>query len=136
MTFDRASLDRLERLDTLSALRGALRRAMGLEILLVTEDGPSAHAAGAVMTGSSAACRSALFSREGFAACDAHYRALARGEVPTESPCHLGLGSIAVRVPAEGTAPLFVVASGFSATAMPACPPPHPIVSLAKARPR
>lgn len=124
MPFERAALERLERLDTLSALRGALRRAFGLELVLVTEEGPMAHRTGGVMTGSSEVCRSALFSREGFARCDAHYRALAThgGAVVTE-PCHLGLASIAVRVPTDAAPPLFVVASGFSATAMPACPP-------------
>jgi two-component system response regulator HupR/HoxA len=85
------------------------------------------------MVGSSEVCRNALFSRDGFERCDAHYRALARDEAaesegpPRErvSTCHLGLGCLSVPADA-GDGAILVVASGFSAVGLEGTPPADP----------
>ena len=91
---DTDTLDRFERLRGVQVARTILKEAFGLELVLVSESGPVAHARGGVMVGSSEVCRSALFSREGFERCDAHYRAVGSHPSGAErvSTCHLGLG--------------------------------------------
>jgi two-component system response regulator HupR/HoxA len=122
---DTDTLDRFERLRGVQVARTILKDAFGLELLLVTESGPLAHARGGVMVGSSEVCRSALFSRDGFERCDAHYRALGSGDGEQVSTCHLGLGCLSV--PARTTdGVLHLVASGFSATSLDGAPPVDP----------
>jgi DNA-binding NtrC family response regulator len=108
-------------------LRAVLKKSFGLELGLASSEGPLAHQAGGVITGSSEVCRSALFSRAGFLRCDAHYRALA-AELPSSGgrACHLGLASIAVPVPTDAPLDLVLFASGFAATHLHGCPPPDP----------
>jgi DNA-binding NtrC family response regulator len=122
---DAETLERFERLRGVQVARTILKEAFGLELLVVSKDGPLAHARGGVMLGSSEVCRSALFSRDGFARCDAHYRALAAGTTESARPCHLGLACVSV--PARvGDDTLHVVASGFSATSLEGCAPVDP----------
>ncbi len=121
------TLGRFERLRGVEVARAILKGAFGLELQLVTERGPLAHQRGAVMAGSSAICRAALFSRAGFARCDAHYRAIGAVADAREQAlgCHLGLGTLAVPAQTpEGV--LYVVASGFSATSLDGVPPVDP----------
>ncbi|MBX7193221.1 MAG: sigma-54 dependent transcriptional regulator [Sandaracinaceae bacterium] len=122
---DAETLDRFERLRGVQVARAILKDAFGLELVLVTASGPIAHARGGVMVGSSEVCRTALFSRDGFTRCDAHYRALGASEGEHVGTCHLGLGCLSVpaRTP-EGV--LHVVASGFSATSLEGAPPVDP----------
>ncbi len=122
---DVETLDRFERLRGVSVARAILKDAFGLELVLVSDAGPLAHARGGVMVGSSEVCRTALFSREGFARCDAHYRAIGAGEAEQVSTCHLGLGCLSVPArTADGI--IHVVASGFSATSLVGAPPVDP----------
>jgi DNA-binding NtrC family response regulator len=130
---DADTLDRFDRLRGVNVARTILKDAFGLELLLVGEHGPLAHVRGGVMVGSSEVCRNALFSRDGFERCDAHYRALARDEAaesegpPRErvSTCHLGLGCLSVPADA-GDGAILVVASGFSAVGLEGAPPADP----------
>ncbi|MBZ0119516.1 MAG: hypothetical protein K8H88_21175, partial [Sandaracinaceae bacterium] len=69
-------LERHERLRGVQVARAILRDAFNLELVIVGAGGPLAHQRGGVMVGSSEVCRSALFSREGFARCDAFYRGI------------------------------------------------------------
>ncbi len=122
---DAETLERYERLRGVQVARIILKEAFGLELFLVSKEGPLAHARGAVMLGSSEVCRTALFSREGFARCDAHYREVGAGTTEAARACHLGLGCVSVPAKiAEGL--LHVVASGFSATSLEGCPPVDP----------
>ncbi len=119
-------LDRFERLPAIAALRSVLRGAMKLELVVTSATGPVAHTRGAIMAASSECCRSVLFSRDGFARCDAFYRSLGTQPVETGGPCHLGLAAISVPVIVDGEVVAAVVASGFLATALPNVPPPDP----------
>ncbi len=126
----RTLLEHVDELRGVDVARTVLKNAFGLELTLIGPDGPAAHARGGVMTGSSEVCRSALFSRDGFARCDAFYRGLATdppasaGSANGARSCHLGLASISVPVPTDEALGLAVVASGFSATHLPGCVPP------------
>jgi transcriptional regulator with PAS, ATPase and Fis domain len=114
-------VDALERWDRLPAVRTAraiLRDALGLELLVVGPRGPVAHARGGVMSSSNEVCRAALFSRDGFARCDAFYRAVGDGgDAPAEAlvTCHLGLAAVSVPIRLGDETLAMVVASGFSA---------------------
>ena len=116
---DAATLERWERLDGVRVARDALREAFGLELLLTTTAGPVAHQRGGVLTSSCEACRVALFSREGFARCDAFYRELAASAEPRTAECHLGLRAVSVPVVVDGVAEAHLVASGFVAPSLP-----------------
>lgn len=98
-------VERWERLRGVEVARDILRDAFGLSLAFVGPEGPIKHRLGGVMESSSEVCRALLFTREGFAACDAHYR----GEPGPE--CHLGL-SVFVEPIAEQD--VRVVASGFA----------------------
>lgn len=106
-------LARFERLRGVHVARTILKDACGLELTLVGPDGPLAHRRGGVMVGSSEVCRSVLFTREGFARCDAFYRSLASSEEKQNRTCHLGLGCISVSAPTPNGM-LQVIASGFA----------------------
>ncbi len=121
---DTATLERWERLDGVRVAREALREAFGLELILTTTDGALAHQRGGVLTASGEACRVSLFSREGFARCDAFYRELAASSEPCTSECPLGLRAISVPVVLDGVAEAHLVASGFAAPSLPS--PGHP----------
>jgi DNA-binding NtrC family response regulator len=131
---DETSLDRFERLPAIDALRSALRAAFGLELTLVSARGPRAHERGGVMTAPSTCCRSVLFSREGFARCDAFYRGLGATSAESAAGCHLGLAALSVPVIVEGDLVATVVASGFVATSLASVPPPDPAVVGASLR--
>ncbi|GAB4196653.1 MAG: hypothetical protein OHK0013_04040 [Sandaracinaceae bacterium] len=122
---DLETLERFERLRGVQVARAILKDAFGLELFVVSADGPLAHARGGVIVGSSEVCRTVLFSREGFARCDAHYRTLASASAEQARPCHLGLGCLSVPAPV-GETTLHVVASGFSAPSLEGCPPVDP----------
>ncbi len=122
---DAETLERFERLRGVQVSRTILKDAFGLELLLVNADGPLAHARGGVMVGSSEVCRTALFSRDGFARCDAHYRALGAGTSEQARACHLGLGCMSVPA-STSDGVIHVVASGFSATSLEGAPPVDP----------
>jgi transcriptional regulator with PAS, ATPase and Fis domain len=117
-----ADIDSLERYDRLQAVqlaRAIMRDAFGLELLVVGREGPVAHARGGITASSSEACRASLFSREGFARCDAFYRELANEDGAIEErarACHLGLGALAVPAVDGDMLLAWVVASGFVAT--------------------
>ena len=119
-------LDRFERLPAVAALRAVLRSAMKLELIITSAMGPVAHGRGAVMAASSECCRSVLFSRDGFARCDAFYRSLGTRDAETAGPCHLGLAAVSVPVIVDGEVVAAVVASGFLATSLPNVAPPDP----------
>ncbi len=112
-------LERWERLHGVDVARQVLRESFGLELVVVGEEGPAAHTSGGVMPSSSDVCRSALFSREGFARCDAFYRELgASGEATVARCCHLGLAGLAVPVTVDRAVLAHVVVSGFFADAL------------------
>ncbi len=123
-------LARHERLRAVAVARAILRDAFGLELNLVDTGGPLAHQRGGVMVGSSEVCRTALFSREGFERCHAHYRELATATEGVH-PCHLGLLAQTVPVRADGDLLGQVVASGF-VNPRGTSPPPEP-AALARA---
>ncbi len=123
---DETPLERFERLPAIAALRATMKAAMKLELVVTSPEGPSAHARGGVMAASSDCCRSVLFSREGFARCDAFYRHLGERDGETAGPCHLGLAAVSVPVIVEGEVIAAVAASGFLATSLAQVPPPDP----------
>jgi transcriptional regulator with PAS, ATPase and Fis domain len=105
--------------------RAILKDAFGLELLVLGAAGPAAHVRGGVMQSSSEACRVALFTRDGFAKCDAFYREVAAGG-PEARACHLGLTAVAVPAVVEGVTIAHVCASGFVATGIGTVPPVPP----------
>ena len=116
---DVEALERYDHLHGVQLARTLLREAFGLELLVVGPSGPAAHARGGVMASSSEVCRASLFSREGFARCEAFYREIgAREEAdePVARACHLGLGALGVPAVLSGEVLAHVVASGFVAT--------------------
>ena len=92
-----------------------MRDAFNLELVIVGAGGPLAHQRGGVMVGSSEVCRSALFSREGFARCDAFYRGIgaAAGASAGRHRCHLGLAALSAPIVVDDDAIGHVVASGY-----------------------
>lgn len=121
-----SSLERFERLPGVSMARTILKSALKLELVLVGPEGPLAHTRGGVMTASSECCRTVLFTRDGFARCNAFYRALGARPDEAQLGCHLGLSALSVPAVVEGRVLCAVVASGFVATAMSHVPPPEP----------
>ena len=109
----RDALDRYDELPSVQFARGLLRDAFGLELSLTDAGGPAAHRRGAIMASSSPACRTALFSREGFARCDAFYRD--GGEEPGafRRPCHLGLMAVGAEADRPDAGPIRAIVSGF-----------------------
>ena len=108
-------LERFERLHGVQVAREILREAFGLELVVLGDEGPTAHVRGGVMTSSSEVCRAALFTRAGFARCDAFYRELAKVEGEHEATCHLGLAAVCVPASLESETVAWLAASGFLA---------------------
>ena len=107
-----------ERWETLRAVRLArtvLRDAFGLCMVVMGPRGPLAHVRGGVMESSNDVCRALLFSRDGFARCDAFYRETAAAESTVERVCPVGFGTISVPIidESEGTVMGHVFSSGF-----------------------
>ncbi len=120
------ALARHERLRGVQVAKGILRAAFGLELVMVDARGPIAHQRGAVMTGSSEVCRAALFSRDGFARCDAFYATLGSMEGAGIQRCHLGLLATHVPVIVDGAVLGHLAASGYVDPRSRAHPPPDP----------
>ncbi len=123
---DEVSLERWERLHGVGMARAILRDAFSLELLLIGPQGPLAHVRGGVLASSSEVCRVSLFSREGFARCDAFYRQVGASREAVALPCHLGLATVSVPAEIDGAVLVHVVASGFVATHLPGVPPVNP----------
>jgi two-component system response regulator HupR/HoxA len=115
MSVDAATLERWEGLRSVRLARSVLEDAWGLALVLTTDDGPLAHRRGGVIRSSGPCCRAALFSREGFARCDAFYREAKAGE----ARCHLGLQAWSEPVLAATSDRIVahLVVSGFSSPA-------------------
>ncbi|MCS6858635.1 MAG: hypothetical protein NZM37_13035, partial [Sandaracinaceae bacterium] len=96
-----ATLEQIERLDSVRLGRAWLKESIGIDLFLVSEEGPLPHRRGGVIAASSEVCRVSLFSKKGFERCHAHYQAIGRGEKAGTSICHLGLLCVAsgVRTP-------------------------------------
>ncbi|MGE0785397.1 MAG: sigma 54-interacting transcriptional regulator [Sandaracinaceae bacterium] len=107
------TLARHERLRGVQVARAILKDAFGLELTLVGPTGPIAHRRGGVMTGSSELCRAVLFSRDGFARCDAFYRELGTSAESGAHRCHLGLSAQSAPIQVEGELLGHAVASGY-----------------------
>lgn len=122
----KGELSRHERLRAVVVARAILRDAFGLELTLVDAGGPLAHQRGSVMVGSSEVCRTALFARDGFDACDAFYRGIGQSAEERVHRCHLGLLAQNVPVIASGEVVGHLVASGFVDPRSPVAPPPQP----------
>ncbi len=101
-------VERWERLRGVEVARSILRDAFGLALTFVDDEGPIKHRRGGVMESSSEVCRSLLFTRDGFKACDAHYR----GEPGAQ--CHLGLSVFVEPIAGQDVQ---IVASGFARSA-------------------
>ncbi|MAT29855.1 MAG: sigma-54-dependent Fis family transcriptional regulator [Sandaracinus sp.] len=109
---DAAILERWEALRGVRVARAILEEAWGASLVLTGAEGPLAHQRGGVLRAASPVCRTALFTREGFARCDAFYRRAAGAGDPLR--CHLGLGALAEPVHgSDGRVLGRVVASGF-----------------------
>ena len=113
-------LDSLGRWDNLRGVRVArqvLERAHGVTLAIVDTEGLLAHQQSGVLATPVAVCRAFLFGREGFSACDAHYRAIGRGAEGEEAQrCHAGLSTLAVPIAIDGEVLAHVVATGWAAT--------------------
>ncbi len=107
---DLPSLERWERLRGVDVARRILQEGFGLSLLLLGPQGPVAHARGGVLRSSSEACRVTLFSREGFAQCDAFYRGLP----PGSHVCPMGLHALVEPVFLDDEVLAHVAASGFA----------------------
>ena len=105
-----STLERWERLRGVEMARRILDEGFGLPLLLLGPEGPAAHARGGVLRALSDPCRVALFTREGFARCDAFYRGLESGT----HVCHLGLHAFVEPVRVEGVIVAHVAVSGFA----------------------
>jgi transcriptional regulator with PAS, ATPase and Fis domain len=123
---DPNSLDRWDGLHSVQVAREILRDMFGLELLIVGSDGPIAHVKGGVMASSSAVCRVSLFSREGFARCDAEYRDVGDTRAPQSRGCHLGLTIVSEPVSLDERVLAHCVASGFIATELEGVPAADP----------
>jgi DNA-binding NtrC family response regulator len=111
-----ALLARLDALDALRLGRNLVRESFGVEVQVVGPGGPLPHQQGGVMTGSSEACRTMLFSPNGFRRCDASYRALGTGgDEERLVECPFGLRQLSVPVTVDGEVVAHLVASGFAA---------------------
>ena len=111
-------LDTLTRWDSLRGVRVArrvLERAHGVTLAVVDTEGLLAHQRAGVLSTPVAACRALLFHKEGFAACDAHYRDLGRGA--GDRPCHAGLQTEVFPVAVDGEVLAHLVASGWAPSA-------------------
>ena len=111
---DLDSLGRWESLRGVQLARAVLERGHGVTMALVDSEGLLAHQRGGVLATPVAVCRSLLFHRAGFAACDAHYRATGRGEQP--AACHAGLTTLAEPIVLGGEVLAHVVATGWAAS--------------------
>ncbi len=125
-------IGRHERLREVQVARTILRDAFSLELTLADAAGPLAHQRGGVMVGSSEACRTALFSRDGFERCHAFYCEIGGAGGEAVHVCHLGLLAQSVPVLVGGEPLGHVIASGFVDPRSPVAPPPEP-AALARA---
>ena len=108
--------ERWETLRGVRVTRDILRDAFGLALVVLGPRGPIAHERGAVMESSNDVCRAHLFSRDGFARCDAFYREVAASESVVERSCPIGFGvtSVPIRDEQDGQVLGHVLASGFN----------------------
>jgi len=109
---DLDSLGRWTNLRGVKVARSILERAHGITLAILDTEGLLAHQRAGVLATPVAVCRAFLFGREGFAACDAHYRAIGRGEGGER--CHAGLSTLSLPIELEGEAIAHVVATGWA----------------------
>ena len=112
---DLDTLGRWESLRGVRVARKVLERAHGVTLAILDSEGLLAHQRAGVLSTPVAVCRALLFHREGFAACDAHYRALGRGA--GDRVCHAGLQTAVVPIAVEGEVLAHLVATGWAPSA-------------------
>jgi len=101
---------RWEHLSGVRVAREILERAFGLGLVLLGPEGSVAHGRGGVVATSNAVCRRVLFTRAGFARCDAFYRRVAASP---QGPCHLGFSLVSAPIEVSGEVLGRVCAAGF-----------------------
>lgn len=111
---DLAGLKRWDSLPGLRIARDLVRRALGVELLLVDAQGPLAHQIGGVMRTGANACDAALFVPEGFRQCDAFYRELGEQTKACRRECPMGLRAMALPIHVDDEVVAHIVASGYT----------------------